>query len=364
MNETMPVNLDARPEVAAFVAEVRARLADLPPEERQELTDGLEADLCDLVAEAGPEALGDPDAYTRELRAAAGLDPVTVRVAGHGRPLGERVARLLDASHARWDRAVGGLPGRPWEFVQTLRPLWWVTRAWVAVELLDLWFGGAPYAYVPRVGSLGLVLTVLAVVASVQVGRGRLWPGTRVRSSVGARVVLLGLNLFALVLGPLVLNDLDARTSYATSYSEPVHQTLPATGVQRPDGSFVENIYPYDAEGQPLTGVQLYDERGEPVLVTRDPDVLDTSERFVVRYPWRNGGSSVWNAFPMPERTQDGPSRSADAFDDVNPPTLKLPLAAVTPVRLPGIEASTLVQDPKPTPKESTQERGSGAGTR
>ena len=183
MNETMPVNLDARPEVAAFVAEVRARLADLPPEERQELTDGLEADLCDLVAEAGPEALGDPDAYTRELRAAAGLDPVTVRVAGHGRPLGERVARLLDASHARWDRAVGGLPGRPWEFVQTLRPLWWVTRAWVAVELLDLWFGGAPYAYVPRVGSLGLVLTVLAVVASVQVGRGRLWPGTRVRSS-------------------------------------------------------------------------------------------------------------------------------------------------------------------------------------
>jgi hypothetical protein len=349
MDETMPVNLAPRPEVAAFVAEVRARLADLPPEERQELTDGLEADLSDLVGEAGPEALGDPDAYTRELRAAAGLDPVTVRVAGDGRPRGERVAGLLDASHARWERAAGGLPGRPWEFVQTLRPVWWVARAWVAVELLDLWFGGSPYAYVPRIEGFGLVLTVLAVVASAQVGRGRLWPGTRVRSSVGARVLLLGLNLFALVLGPVVLDELDARTSYATSYSEPVHQTLSGTGVRRLDGSFVENIYPYDAEGHPLTGVQLYDERGEPLLVTRDPGFLDTSGRFVVRYPWRNGESSVWNAFPMPERTQDGPSRSTDAFDDVKPPALKLPLAAVPPVRLPGIEASTLVQDPKTT---------------
>jgi len=248
--------------------------------------------------------------------------------------------------------------------VQTLRPLWWVARAWVVVELLDLWFGGSPYGYVPRIQGLGLVLTVLAVVASVQVGRGRLWPGTRVRSSVGPRLLLLGLNVFALVLGPLVLEELDARTSYATSYSEPVPQTLSGTGVRRPDGSFVENIYPYDAEGHPLTGVQLYDERGEPVLVTRDPDVLDTSERFVVRYPWRSGQSSVWNAFPMPERTQDGPRRSADAFDDVNAPSLRLPLAAVPPVRLPGFEASSLVQDPKTTPKEATQERGSRAGTR
>ena len=361
MNETMPLNLDPRPDVAAFVAEVRARLADLPPDERQELTDGLEADLSDLVAETGPEALGDPETYTRELRAAAGLEPVMGPVAGAGRPTGERVIRLLDTWHARWDRAAADLPGRPWEFLTALRPLWWVFRAWVGVELLDLLLGGYPYAYAPRILGAGLVLTVVAVVVSVQIGRGRVWPGTHLRRSPAARALLLGLNVLAVVAAPVVLDQLDARTSYATTYSEPVQQTPSGTGLRRPDGSFVENVYPYDAKGHPLTGVQLYDERGEPVLVTRDPALVPSSGRFVVRYPWRNGKSPVWNAFPMPERTQDAPQRGAGAFDDLNPPGITPPLAAVPPVSLPGIEAGALAQqEPRSTPKEPARERGSG----
>ena len=36
---------DVRPEVVAFVARVRDLMTDLPPDERQELTAGLEADL-------------------------------------------------------------------------------------------------------------------------------------------------------------------------------------------------------------------------------------------------------------------------------------------------------------------------------
>ena len=58
MNDTIGL----APEVDAFVAAVRARFADLDADEREDLLDGLEADTADLVAERGPEALGDPDA--------------------------------------------------------------------------------------------------------------------------------------------------------------------------------------------------------------------------------------------------------------------------------------------------------------
>ena len=78
---------DARGEVATFVAAVRARFADLGPEEREELLGGLEADLADLVVERGPGVLGDPEAYAAELRAAAGLpaaDPGRARAALSG----------------------------------------------------------------------------------------------------------------------------------------------------------------------------------------------------------------------------------------------------------------------------------------
>ena len=86
----------------------------------------------------------------------------------------------------------------------------------------------------------------------MQIGRGRFWPGTHLRRSPAARALLLGLNVIAVVAAPVVLDQLDARTSYATTYSEPVHQTPSGTGLRRPDGSFLENLYPYDADGRPL----------------------------------------------------------------------------------------------------------------
>ena len=70
MNDTVQTS----PAVAAFVAQVRARLGDLTEEEREELLGGLEADLAERLAE-GETELGDPAAYAAELRAAAGLEP-------------------------------------------------------------------------------------------------------------------------------------------------------------------------------------------------------------------------------------------------------------------------------------------------
>lgn len=198
--------LDPRPEVAAFVAAVRARFADLDDDEREELLDGLEADLADLVAERGPGVLGEPAAYAAELRAAAGLPP-----AGRARrPAAERVEGWLDGSRHRWDSVVTGLPGDPWGLLVALRPVWWVVRAWVALQVVDLVLGSGARNWglspVPSLLGWGLPLLVAAVLVSVQIGRGRLWPGTSGRGAT-ARVLLLVLNTTAIALVPVTVSE-------------------------------------------------------------------------------------------------------------------------------------------------------------
>ena len=68
--------------VAAYVREVRAELADLPIEDVDDLTGGMEADLTELAAECGGDLagrLGSPQLYAAELRSAAGLPEPAAR---------------------------------------------------------------------------------------------------------------------------------------------------------------------------------------------------------------------------------------------------------------------------------------------
>ena len=55
------------PEVRLFLAKVRAELADIDADDLADITDGLEADLGELVAERGPASLGDPVEYAGVL---------------------------------------------------------------------------------------------------------------------------------------------------------------------------------------------------------------------------------------------------------------------------------------------------------
>lgn len=357
------LRLDLRPEVITFIDRVRVQLADLDVEERQELTDGLEADLSDLVVEHGIEALGDPLAYARELRAAAGLDPVTGTVPGPRLPLSARVEHLLDSAHATWDRRLARLPRDPVEFLASIRPLWWALRAWLAVQLLTLgvgsWQHSAPVPSMMGSPVLGLLILLGAAAVSIQIGRGKVWPGSRLEA-VGPRTLLVALNAFAIVVTPVVLANFPASGSYADAgyVGDP--------GVAGPgmvvNGDFVQNVYPYDAQGRPLTGVQLFDQNGRPLDVSRDPTYLD-SDQYRVGYPWRNGSAKVYNVFPLPQRVQDQPTRSAGAFDEPDPPSIVPPLAAVPPASLPGIRASTFVP-PRETdpahPKSTRKQKASG----
>lgn len=152
--------------VTAYAAAVRAHLDDLPPEQLEDLTDGLEADLAEALEDPlAPAAAGDhvldltrrfgpAAAYADELRAAAGVSPrsggrrrrlVALRdgvVAVHRRATGSArrvVAPLLAVPLVRWlvDQAVA------------MRPLWWVVRGWavyvIVVGISTVWWSGSSF---------------------------------------------------------------------------------------------------------------------------------------------------------------------------------------------------------------------------
>lgn len=345
MNDTL--RLDLRPEVDAFVDQVRSHLTDLRPEVREELTEGLTADLHELVADRGPEVLGDPADYADELRTAAGLDGPS-RGTPYPGSTGQRLQGWLDSNRDYWHTTMQ----RPafstgWELLVVLRPVWWAFRAWVAVQLADLLFGGWPYTPVPSIGGpvLGFLILCLAVVLSVQLGRGRLWPATRLHRSAGARLLLLGLNVFALVMTPVVLGRFAAVERYtATRF------------VHEPNGPGlwlgsreVTNVFPYDASGRPLVGVQLYDQDGRPLDLDRGNTLVRTPQGRALLYPWTDGAQDRWNVVPLPRRQQEDRRRPAEVWSSESRPALPTPPALrLPPVTLPGgVSTGTSPADPK-----------------
>lgn len=352
------VALDTRGEVSGFVAAVRARLVDLSEEEREELVGGLDADMSDLVAERGVDALPEPVAYATELRSAAGFTPEPAPVGEVPRvTVGQRVTRLLDRAHERWEGFAGGLPGSPWEFVVSLRPAWWVLRAWVALQVLDLFWGGGSFNYglsvVPSLYQWGIPLLLLAVALSVQLGRGKLWPG-RERSGAVGRVLLLGLNAFAVAMVPTTFGSVLTAGDLPTYSSEPVY-AQPADGLVF-NGNPVGNIYPYDARGNPLTGVQLVDQNGRrlPVTGATYDEVTGTD---LLTQPWMNGRTELFSVFPLLEQTSD-----PETGEMLGEPRLQTPpFASLPPVKVEGATPSVLVP-PAPVKQKQTGSRARSGG--
>lgn len=340
------------PEVHAFLAAVREQLADLDADERRDITEGLEADLSDLVAEHGPGALGDPVAYAQELRTAAGLE-----AAGPARrrtSLADGVRSILDLTHQRWDRLVDHLPGDTRGLLETLRPLWWVLRGWIAVQVVASWLGDWSLTIVPGGDAAGAGVMLVAVVLSVQLGRGRLWPADDWRRVTALRLLLVGLNCFAVAMIPVVLNGLQHgradryERGFQTGYNAATRDAQLGSATDKAglyaDGKWVSQIYPYDAKGRPLVGVQLFNQIGQPIDVVTQPEYDDATAagtvdaRPRVYYPWTNGATQLFNVFPIPSRLQDDEQPSPTAFSDpVRPAVDPFPRATVPPISLPGI---------------------------
>lgn len=328
----------ARPQVTAFVAAVRAQLDDLTADEVDELTDGLEADLNDTLTDTGTspeEQLGDPAAYAAELRSAAGLPPRAV----HG---GERLG-AVDRLRRSADEAMAGVRSQRWwpgvrDFVVTLRPAWWALRGLVAVSGVVVVLG--------MEGSLllALVLGLAAVVASVELGRRRIadrTPAWRSLIAVGNALAVVGVWVVVVSgglppqLGSHVVEGADAGGLPPQSDSHVIEgPDATGTGVSL-DGQEVINIYPFDSEGRPLSGVQLYDQDGRRLSVDGSGRELDYTvdgrgrSLTVVQVPAVDAsGQQRWNVFPLRQR--------ADAVDDMGGTVAGTPTPAPAPQVDPG----------------------------
>jgi hypothetical protein len=314
-----------RPDVAAYVTAVRAHLDDLAPDEAEELTGGLEADLSDLAAESDDPLtvrIGPPAAYADELRAAAGLPP---RVGRPARP--SALARFrtdADQLHdalrrQRWWPEVSSL-------LATLRPVWWVARALIALWLVRSVLG----TDVRSAGFLGLLVLVVLVVASVELGRGR-WS----RFAWVRPLVVAGDVLAALLVLPMAVSWLGA---YDGQYSGgPVSSEVP-TGLTN-GGAPVTNVFGYDEQGRPLARVQLFDQDGRPLAV--QPDELASTDSVgsdglpVTRVPVPATdlyGRQLWNVFPVRSQLQRDSGTDAPPIADGVPQVPPLPLATLAPL--------------------------------
>ena len=286
------------PEIVEFAQGVRAALADLPAEEVDDLTEGLEADLAEAYAEDLQRELPDPAAYATELRAAAGL-PMRTKAAKvgvlSGLTQGWRDTRADIAIAIRRNPALASAA----EFLVSLRPVWWVTRAWLAAWLVAAFFGNE--RGFGMAGTWWLVL-IAFVVISVQWGRGR-WHGKAVPA-----LIAIGNVVAVVVLLPVMAATDDARSS-AGDFDRGFQSGVDATVNDAPPdgltfrGQPVTNIYPYDATGKLMTNVQLFNQDGkplEPYASRSDDDACAADDCSTLWQPGQlETGQPVFNVFPL-----------------------------------------------------------------
>ncbi|MEE6257548.1 HAAS signaling domain-containing protein [Plantactinospora sonchi] len=249
-------------EIARYVDRVRAALSDLPPATRDELLEDLPEHLAEVAAEAGTAAgvggaagslvdrLGPPEAYARELRAAAGVAPPAATV-----NLDQRVGAVVRKGRARLravDLKLGPVIGyeRLSDYLRLLRPAWWVLRGYLAAMLIAFVAGGS-YGLLPRLGGSNLA-ALLLLAATVT---GSIWLGRRTARMTGRSKLMLNLGTGALVLFGLA-GFLNAGINGPVVEYQPVYTD---------EYSGIRDVYVYDSEGRLLEGVRLFDQNGQPI---------------------------------------------------------------------------------------------------
>lgn len=328
--------------VRGYAEAVRLHLADLGPEVSDDLTDGLEADLAEALADATPATAPGPGddvaldlaahfgpaaVYAADLRAAAGLPPA-------GRPRRRRTGTRASAGAAmavvrsRWREQWRPVTSTPqWAALRglgrDLRPVWWVARGWVVGAWLNALFGSETLLLVPTEVS-DVVLPLLAVLVSVQWGRRRWLPWTWMPRAV---VVV---SLFALLLTPTLLDHTRRGVLYGTTgtqYSDTYKQGyddatqaqyayddggMPGDDGVWVDGMQVSNLFAYDANGDPIKDVQLFDDRGRPVRTITQVGsaqpwaVPDVDGGWYFRPATATDGRERWNVYPLSAVPENG----------------------------------------------------------
>lgn len=341
--------LTLRDDIAAFAHAVREHLSDLPNEEVDDLTDGLEADLLEQAEEnSGEFTATDPEQYAKELRVAAWLPEPSLP--HHSRSFSERYRESLShvrtglSQFARSTRFGSGIT----DLLISLRPVWWLLRGWAIATLCTGFMFGTlllPTALSGKSNQLiGWLVLLACIIVSVQWGRGRLLPYRWLA------VIRTLASIVAIILAPVFIAVNLANIS--SPNNDDAQSAPPPSGLTQ-DGESVTNIFAYDSDGKPLQQVQLFDQNGQPlVTVGRE----DTNEPFdsnsgnsSVTVPFAAGRENVWNVFPL---------RTAPLDSDGNPETSRAaeplpPFALATPLSLDASTSDTKNTTASPTPSPS-----------
>ncbi len=342
---TAPV---VRPDVARFVQDVRAALGDLAPDEVEDLTEGLTADVTDALGDADIATLGDPADYAAELRSAAGL-PLRGPAADVEEPDRRPPYRKAADDVTEW------LDGQTWwpatrDFLMVLRPCWWVLRGWVVFQLL---FAQGPLLGLDRVlprNPIALLVLLAFVVASVQIGVRSHRFGKREQQ------VVLVANIFLVLclLGGLLAGG----SGPSASDSAPV--SMPTTSGLWANGGPVRDVFAYDGEGRLVPVVQLYDQDGRPLELAEELRVAaDAEGRTVEAVPAVNaGGRPLWNVFPIRQQlvTGSSPVEEGEAAPTPRPIATAPPFRSVAPVTAPS-------PTPTPSPTASATQSPTASAT-
>ncbi len=256
--------------IERYLEAVRAELADLGDDERVDMLEDVEQHLLEVAAE-GDEPLetrlGPPVEYAAELRAAAGLPPKASDEEPPALSLAGRATRQLATLRDR----VMGVPGsrETAAFLTSLRPGWWVLRAYFVVLALGVVASEYPHrpSAIPRLwdsvlaGLIALGLLVWASVAWSRAAESR--RGLAALTIIGNVAVLVALLLVA-------GHERSMRARY-DPYDVRNHVAMAWPVGLASDGRPVTNIYPYAADGTPLDGVLLYDQDGQPIRLQERP---------------------------------------------------------------------------------------------
>ncbi len=325
-------------EVADYVAEVHSYLTDLDAEEIEDVIDDLFAHLTEVRqnSELPLTALvGEPHAYVIELRASAGLGPITTgaqtRASGPPPPLRPPLTKAVGRTVRKASEPVRR---HAWfqqvrSFLPELRPAWWVARGFLLAVMASMLTsnrdnGLGHIALIPdiyRSDLLGLLATIGLIVASVRWGRAQYEGGWRpwaVRLAGGVAVL-------ALLIAWSQVND---RGTY---YAEDI-----AASTQTDFTILPANIFAYLPDGTPIDSFLLYNESGEPVVLPQHGYSEWLHSQFEAPFQTAASGAPTPNLYPrtMSVWQYSGASDSGATLEPTQPPLVLAPAPAPeTPVR-------------------------------
>ncbi len=291
------MNTSILPDTTAYAAAVRAELADLPADEVEDLTDGLEADLAEAWADSDGKPLVDAQEYAQELRTAAGLPPA--------RPRGSTLHQWYERGRMKvesWRSAIRRNPAgaTTLDFIASLQPAWWVARGLAAYWPITAIFIG--FVTPIPTGLLTLVLAAALVIGSIWVGKRNWGPAMK--------FLILAGNVFAIFVLILALDYVKYNNRI---YEQYVDDEIPMYGLAL-NGNEITNIFAYDENGALIPQVQLFDQDGKAITTSDpggngcltwvvDPSNANFNESCPTAGVWMPSkletGAFVWNIFPM-----------------------------------------------------------------